>query len=291
MIHRISPDTRVSWRTRHAQESLCRDSCGGASPDAGGAAARAVRLSARPPYHVVVCRRTHPDGYRRHVVLLALQRVPHYACLSEGHPRLGARRAGTPCAPSRTTGLLPPLRRSLLALLKAPPRADGWCRTRWSCATLAATLQAKRGIVPSAETMRRWLHELGWVWKRAKLAAKDDDPQRVNRLARIRCGFAQLKRCEAMVCADEVAIHWLPNVGCAWRPKGTQGTVMTPGQNPQHFLAGALEPTTGTLHHGVGPRKTNALFRDLLGRLEGHYPAERYTRLSVVVENSNMILG
>jgi len=25
----------------------------------------------------------------------------------------------------------------------------------------------------SAETMRRWLHELGWVWKRAKLAAKD----------------------------------------------------------------------------------------------------------------------
>ena len=42
--------------------------------------------------------------------------------------------------PGRTTVLLPTLRRSLLALLKAPPRAYGWCRTRWSCATLALTL-------------------------------------------------------------------------------------------------------------------------------------------------------
>ena len=78
--------------------------------------------------------------------------------------------------PSRTTVLMPTLRRSLLALLKAPPRAYGWCRTRWSCATLALTLQRKRGRIVSAETMRRWLHEIGWVWKRAKLVAKDDDP-------------------------------------------------------------------------------------------------------------------
>ena len=42
--------------------------------------------------------------------------------------------------PVRTTVLLPTRRRSLLGLLKAPPRAYGWCRTRWSCATLALTL-------------------------------------------------------------------------------------------------------------------------------------------------------
>src|SRR3712207_2552042 len=39
--------------------------------------------------------------------------------------------------PARSTVLLPTLRRSLVALLKATPRAHGWCRTRWSCATLA----------------------------------------------------------------------------------------------------------------------------------------------------------
>jgi hypothetical protein len=39
--------------------------------------------------------------------------------------------------PVRTTVLLPTLRRSLLARLKAPPRAYGWCRPRWSGAPLA----------------------------------------------------------------------------------------------------------------------------------------------------------
>jgi putative transposase len=187
--------------------------------------------------------------------------------------------------PGHTTVLVPTLRRSLLALLKAPPRAYGWCRARWSCATLALTLQAKRGMTVSAETMRRWLHELGWVWKRAKLVARDDDPQRIDRLARIRYVFEQLKPWEIVVFADELDIHLLPKVGCAWMPKGTQLEVMTPGQNQKHYLAGALELTTGTLHHCLGSRKTNALFRDLLTVLDARYPAERSTRLYVVVDN------
>jgi transposase len=58
--------------------------------------------------------------------------------------------------------LAPCLGRSLLALLRISPAADGWCRTRWSCATLALSLQARRGIQVSAETVRRWLHGLGW---------------------------------------------------------------------------------------------------------------------------------
>jgi putative transposase len=190
--------------------------------------------------------------------------------------------------PIRTTMLVSTLRRSLLALLKAPPRAYGWCRTRWSCATLAATLQTKRGITVSAETMRRWVHEVGWVWKRAKLVAKDDDPQRVDRLARIRFVYEQLRLREALVFADELDIHLLPKVGYAWMPQGSQLEVMTPGQNQKHDLAGALDLTTGTLHHCLGPRKTNALFRDLLTQLEVRYPTDCYTRLYVVVDNDKI---
>jgi transposase len=113
--------------------------------------------------------------------------------------------------PVRTTVLLPTLRRSLVALLKATPRTYGWCRTRWSCATLAATLQAKRGITVSAETLRRWVHEVGWVWKRAKLVATDDDPHRVDRLARIRWVYEHLRLWQALVFADELDIHLLFN--------------------------------------------------------------------------------
>jgi len=147
-------------------------------------------------------------------------------------------------------------------------------------------LQAKRGVTVSAETMRRWLHEIGWVWKRAKLVARDDDPQRVNRLARIRWVFEQLRRGEAMVFADELDIHLLPKVGCAWMPKGAQLAVMTPGQ--KHYLAGALKLATGMLLHSCGPRKTNALFRHLLSVLDLYYPAERYKRLYVVVDNNKI---
>jgi transposase len=187
--------------------------------------------------------------------------------------------------PVRTTVLTPTLRRSLLALFKAVPQAHGWCRTRWSCATLAMTLKAKRGLEVSAETMRRWLHELGWVWKRAKLVAKDDDPHRVERLARIRFVFEHLKPYEAMVFADELDIHLLPKVGAAWMPQGTQLAVMTPGTNVKHYLAGALDLTSGALLHCSGTRKTTALFRDLLEVIEDRYLADRYTRLYVVVDN------
>jgi transposase len=131
--------------------------------------------------------------------------------------------------PLRTTVLLPTLRRSLVALLKATPQAYGWCRTRWSGATLAATLQTQRGRTVSAETMRRWVHEVGWVGKRAKLVAKDDDPHRVDRRARIRWGYEPWQRWAALVFADERDLQLRPKVGYAWRPKGTQEEVMTPG--------------------------------------------------------------
>jgi len=48
---------------------------------------------------------------------------------------LGLERAvdGTLGLTVRTTGLTPSLKRSLLTLLKAAPRASRWCHTRWSC--------------------------------------------------------------------------------------------------------------------------------------------------------------
>jgi transposase len=163
--------------------------------------------------------------------------------------------SGQLAAPIRMTILMPWVKRSLGALLKAPPRAYGWCRTRWSCATLAVQLKTKHGLEVSAWTVRRWLHEMGWVWKRAKLVAKDNDPKRVERLARIRFHAEHLQAHEVMVFADELDIHLLPKVGAAWMPKGHQEEVMTPGKNAKCYLAGALNLATGELLYGLGPRK------------------------------------
>lgn len=129
---------------------------------------------------------------------------------------------GSPCAAQqrRRRGLTPSLKRSVLALLKTTPRALGWCRTRWSCATLAVELQVRRGLEVSAETLHQLLHALGWEWKRAKVMAKDDDPDRVRKLARIRLAFEQLCAGAALFFADELDINLLPKVGYQWMPKG-----------------------------------------------------------------------
>ena len=185
----------------------------------------------------------------------------------------------------QSTILMPWLTRARSALLKKAPRAYGWCRTRWSCATLAMTLQAKHGIEVSAETVRRWLHELGWVWKRAKLVAKDDDPHRVARLARIRFQHEHVRAHEVMVVADELDIHLLPKVGAAWMLQGTQDKSLTPGTNEQYSLAGALHLATGKVLYCLGPRKNNGLFRALLTLLDHTYPASSVPRIYVVVDN------
>jgi hypothetical protein len=168
------------------------------------------------------------------------------------------------------------------------PRLSGWCRTRWSCATIALELQAQRGVVVSGETMRRGLQELGWVWKRAKLRAKDDDPQRVEKLARIRDALEQLRAGVALFFADELDISLLSKVGYQWMPKGEQVEVLTPGTNEKRYLGGALEITTGTLTPCVWYRKTTGLFLDLLDTLDRTYPAPLFSHLTVVADNAKI---
>jgi transposase len=182
-------------------------------------------------------------------------------------------------------GLTPTRQRSLLALLKSAPSVYGWCRTRWSCAALAETLRQRRGWRVSAETVRRWLHALDWVWKRAKLTAKDNDPERVAKLARIRLLWERLQPRQALLFADELDIQLLPKSGYQWMPKGTQVEVMTPGKNQKRYLAGAWDVRTGQVHYRVWASKTNGLFRALLEAVETAYPARHYDRIYVVVDN------
>ena len=189
--------------------------------------------------------------------------------------------AGAPTAPRCRASL----KRSLRALLKRAPAAFGWCRTRWSCAALAVELAARRGVCVSQETVRRWLHEMGYVWKRARHVARDDDPERIPKLARIRRIIEGLRPAEALFFADELDIHLLAKLGCEWMLKGTQSEVPTPGTNRKHYLAGALNFVTGKVLAVVGERKDRWLFLDLLRLVERACPATKFTKVYVVVDN------
>jgi transposase len=177
------------------------------------------------------------------------------------------------------------LKRSLRALIKRVPSRFGWCRTRWSCATLSIELRTRRGVKISRETVRRWLHELGYVWKRTRHAAKDDDPERITKLARIRHIIEHLRPCEMLFFVDELDIHLLPKIGYEWMLRGTQTEVLTPGANKKHYLAAALNFMTGTILHVTGERKNRWLFIDLLMLLDRKFPATRISKIYVVADN------
>jgi transposase len=113
----------------------------------------------------------------------------------------------------RLRSLTPSLKRPVLAPLKTAPRASGWCRPRWSCATLAVELRLRRGSAVSAEALRHWRQALGWGWERAKVAAKDEDPQRVEERARLRPAYEQLRAGVALFFADELGLNLLPKGG------------------------------------------------------------------------------
>jgi putative transposase len=181
--------------------------------------------------------------------------------------------------------LSPSLRRSLVALLTKVPSAYGWWRTRWSCATLVTQLTIQRGLAVSASTMRRGRHALGWVWKRAQLGARDDDPQRVAKLARLRYVRETLGKRALVLFAAELDIPLLAKVGYQWMPQGETVQLVTPGQNQKHYLAGALEPQTGRLVHCTSTRKTNALFRAVLDRLDWLPPQAQCAKVYVVVDH------
>jgi hypothetical protein len=146
----------------------------------------------------------------------------------------------------------------------------------------------RRGLEVSAETMRHWLHELGGEGKRAKVAAKDDDSERVTKLARMRLAYEQLRAGAALFFADEWDLHLLPKVGYQWTPRGEQVEGMTPGTNEKRYLAGALDLTTGSMTSCVWYRKQTGLFIDLLDTLDRLHPASLFSRLTVVVDNAKI---
>jgi hypothetical protein len=78
-------------------------------------------------------------------------------------------------------------------------------------AALAATLVALTQIKVSRETVRLELKAAGYVWKRAKLKGRYDDPQRAWRLPQIRLLIENQRPDELILFADELDIDLLPS--------------------------------------------------------------------------------
>jgi transposase len=154
------------------------------------------------------------------------------------------------------------------------PRDFGYFRTRWSCEILSNLLAWDLGVRISAETVRRGLRRLGFVWRRPRPVVGLTDPEYEHKLREIRSLLESLPDNERAVFQDEVDLNLNPKIGSMWMRTGEQATVETPGNNHKCHVAGSLVWKTGTLLvSDPQPSRNAALFiahlDDLRCRLRG----------------------
>jgi putative transposase len=170
-------------------------------------------------------------------------------------------------------------------LLHKTPRDFGFFRTRWSCALLALLLWEQERIRISAETVRRGMRQMEFVWRRPRPVVGLHDPDHDAKIRKIRRLIASLPADETAVFQDEVDINLNPKIGACWMVRGEQAEVVTPGNNEKRYLAGSLHWRTGQLLLSAPGRRRNAdLFVDHLDDLRRRLG--RYRVIHVVCDNA-----
>jgi putative transposase len=164
------------------------------------------------------------------------------------------------------------------------PRDFGYCRSRWCCLTLTVVLWDVHRLKASAETVRRWLHEQGMVWRRPRPVLGPKDPRRQWKLRKIRELLRDLAEDEAAVLQDEVDINLNPDIGCMWMPRGEQAEVVTPGNNDKMYLCGSMSWRSGELVVTRGRRRNAQLFVAHLEELRHRF--RHYRRVHVICDNA-----
>ena len=157
------------------------------------------------------------------------------------------------------------------------PRASGHVQSCWTVALLAAFLAVRFGVALSCSTVRRYLHQMGWRWRRPRLTPASvlpskHDPDEVIKLAAIQAAWRAARRGWGhLLYLDECDLHLLPVLRAMWM-KGERVRVPTPGQNRRRAFFGALDARSGTWHSTDHDRKLATNFLAFLQHLAACYP-------------------
>lgn len=172
------------------------------------------------------------------------------------------------------------------------PRDFGLRRSRWCCRAVVVLLVELHRVEVSEESVRRWLHAAGLVWRRPRPVLRPRDPQREEKIAAIRGILEGLPADEVAVFQDEVDLNTNPKIGSAWMPRGEQALVETPGTNTKRHLAGSLNWRSGGVVRTLGREgqgRNADLFLEHLDDLRRHY--RRYKMIHVICDNAGPHTG
>lgn len=165
------------------------------------------------------------------------------------------------------------------------PRDFGFYRSRWTCGTVVALLEEDYGVQVSRETVRRRLHVEDLVWRRPRPVLGPKDPQRSQKLRKLRAVLRNLPANEMAVFQDEVDVNTNPKIGSMWMRRGQQAEVLTPGTNTKRYLAGSMNWRTGeVLLSDPGTSRNADLFLAHLEDLRRRFRC--YRRIHVICDNA-----
>jgi putative transposase len=135
----------------------------------------------------------------------------------------------------------------VLWITRMTPGDFRFVRSRWTCDAVALVLREERGVEVGRETVRRWLHREGLVYRRPRPVLGPKDPQYAAKVRKLRKLLTELPADELAVFQDEVDVNTNPKIGSMWMRRGQQAEVVTPGNNVKRYLAGSLHWRTGAL--------------------------------------------
>ena len=169
-------------------------------------------------------------------------------------------------------------------IAKCRPEMFGYLRTGWTCELLSKLMRTMIGVRWSRETVRRWLHRAGLVWRRPRPVVGPSDPQKKTILQRFKRLLKHLPQTETAVFQDEVDLNLNPEIGSMWQEKAKQTEVVTPGNNVKRYLAGSLEWRTKRIYRTLGKRRNGELFIAHLADL--NRALKHYEVVHVICDNA-----
>jgi len=163
-------------------------------------------------------------------------------------------------------GLLAVLR----SALERPPGDWGYRDAEWTVELLQQHLARWDGRSWSGRTVRRQLHQLGYVWKRPRYVLQTDR-YRARKIRRIRQQVKDLGPRAALLFEDETDLLLFPPLRARWAKRGKSSKVVISGQNARRVIFGAINMRTG--HRLLLPRPNQRAedFRAFLGWIRDHY--------------------
>ena len=129
---------------------------------------------------------------------------------------------------------------------------------------MAKALYEYYGVDIHASTVRRAPSQHGVSLASGAPDVAQRDPRKAEKLAAIQQAIESDDPYTEVFFVDEADIDLNPRIGFTWSRQGHQAAIATPGQNPKHYVAGALHAHSGRLVWAEHEKKNTTLFMKLL---------------------------